>query len=154
MKFFTLLITTIIIVVILLIIELYWNEKKATYAGVLPETFKVVGKFVIYNSKIISTQEALNEVEDKDNYISKKLEPHISYKFRKPFQNAISELKEEYATDMPITFIYKTAVNIADISRDMITPTNQKKKYMILMPKDSKVNAFIDKDNYYIIDRS
>lgn len=159
-KFMLLFVIVFVIIIILLFIELNYNKNHALMVFVAPEKVLVIkGKtigekddVVIYNSQNCSTTEAINKLPKykRNNYHEQKICSHISKKITKPFDESFTELKESFGENMPVSFVYKTALNIVDLARDLTTPNPSESIYKMLVSNNQKHMAFIDNNNIYL----
>lgn len=149
-----------IIVIISLFIELGYNKQHAMLVFVAPDKLLVIkGKqlkqkddIIIYNTSTCSRDEALAKVAKtkRSRYRSMNISKHLSKKITKPFDDSYAELKNTYAENMPVSFIYKTATSIVDVAHNFITTTNEDTEYKALVPNDTKRVMFYDDGNIYV----
>lgn len=149
------------VVIISLFIELTYNKKHAKMVFILPEDYIIVkGKevgskddVIIFNSDEIKRSEIYKHIPKTKRkfYHEKNIEEHLSRKMSKPFDTAVSDSKENFAENMPVSFIYKTAVGLVDFTRDIATGKSENSPYKMIISKNTKLNAFIDKNNIYLV---
>lgn len=149
------------IIIIALFIELSYNKKHAKMVFLLPDKYIIIkgaelgldDDVLIYNADEMKRSEVYKHIQRKKRhlYYEKPIEEHLSRKMSKPFDSAVNDTKENYVENMPVSFIYKTAVNVVDFTRDLTTGKNESTPYRMLLSRDSKINAFIDRGNIYVI---
>lgn len=128
---------------------------------VLPEDFVVIkggeigseDDVIVYNKDEVKHSDVMKKIPKRKRkfYHEKPIEPHLSRKMSKPFDNAVSDSKEQFAENMPVSFIYKTAVGLVDFTHDLTTGKSEGSPYRMLVSKDTKLNAFIDDGNVYLV---
>lgn len=154
------LVIVIIIIIVGLFIELSYNKSHASHVFLAPSTLTVIkaknigitDDIILYNSETTSLKEALAKIPKykQSKYIEQKIDSHISRKFIKPFNESYGELKENFGNGMPVSLVYKTAVNIADITHGITSNLNKSTPFKMLVPREFKWQAFIDNNNIYI----
>lgn len=154
------LVIVIVIIIVGLFIELSYNKSHASYVFLAPQTMTVIkaknldisDDIILYNSETISLKDVLSKIpkSKQSKYIEQKIDSHLSKKFIKPFNDGYEDLKENFGNGMPVSLVYKTAVNIADITHGITSNLNKSTPFKMLVPRDYKWQAFIDNNNIYI----
>ena len=155
-----------IIVIIGLFIEFSVNKAHSRISILTPITLTVMkqkelakygikdilGPIVIYNSKNANLEQAMEKIpKSKRNlYYEVPIYPHLSTKITEPFNQSYEEIKSHEAENTPVSFMYKTALGIVDIARDLSSPQKDDAVYRMLIPKNEKFVAFLDGNNIYI----
>ena len=161
MNLFLKLICAVFIVIIVgLFIECYYNKKHALMSFVVPKTILVIKPkeldephcIVVYNSKTTTLDEAMEKVpkSKRHSYHEQQIHSHLSKKVTEPFSNSYEELKNNYAENMPVSFMYKTALGIVDIAHNITSPDQSDSTYRMLVHNDVKHVAFVDGNNIFL----
>lgn len=148
----------IIIIIVGLFIELHYNKHHACMVFVAPTKYVVIDgsklgldqDAYVYNTQNVKKETMMRKLKHPEKYVEKKVHKHLSRKISKPFDESYNEIRESYGERMPISFMYKTAVNIADLARDLTSGGDDDSPFRLLIPSGSKHTAFVDEDNIYV----
>ena len=109
---------------------------------------------VIYNSLELKRSEAIKKIPKRKQslYHEKTLTEHLSRKISKPFEEAYRGSKENASENLPISYAYKTALGVVELTHGLTSAKATETSYHMLISKNSKhQNAFIDGMNIYIL---
>lgn len=149
-------------VVISLFIELSYVKHHADLIFMCPEKILVIkgeeldedDDIVIYNSLELKRSDAIKKIPKRkqSKYHEKTLTEHLSRKISKPFEEAYRGSKENTSENLPISYAYKTALSVVELTHGLTSAKASETQYHMLISKNSKhQNAFIDGMNIYIL---
>ena len=149
-------------VVISLFIELNYAKSHTNLIFMCPEKLLIIkgeeldedDDIVIYNSMELKRSEAIKKIPKRkqSKYHEKTLTEHLSRKISKPFEEAYRGSKENASENLPISYAYKTALGVVELTHELTSAKATETSYHMLVPKTSKhQNAFIDGMNIYIL---
>lgn len=159
-KFMVFLCITFVVIIIGLLIEFSYNKSHASLVVLAPERILVINAkelnakndIVIYNSSNVKLEQALRKIpkDKRSKYIELPIEPHLSKRITKPFNDSYKEMKEGYGETMPVSYVLKTAAGISDIAHNLTSANGGGSPYKMLKANTEKFTAFMDEHNIYI----
>lgn len=159
-KFMVLLCVVFLIIIIGLFLECSYNKSHAQIVFIAPERIVVINAkelkckddIVVYNSEKVTLEQAMRKIpkDKRSKYIEVPIEAHLSKRISKPFNDSYKEMKEGYGQEMPVSFILKTAVGLADIAHNLTSEMDNITPYRMLKSRDHKCTVFMDSSNIYI----
>ena len=149
-------------IVISLFIELSYAKHHTNLIFICPEKMLIIkaedldeeDDIIIYNAQEMKRSDALKKIpKRKQNlYREKTLTEHLSRKISKPFEEAYRGSKENYPDNLPISYAYKTALGVVELTHELTSAKATETNYHMLVSKKSKhQQAFVDGMNIYIM---